>query len=243
MSATYLAKDVLYFLPKAVPKVAPLPPGALPTGEVLPMTAYGFPPHGDYRHFPPDRFVAEIAAWVRNHDDGQGRILVEWWWLGEHLMARTNAQILGGFRQRNMDHRAANLFHRHPKADLPDEELEQYLTTYAVRWVILSSAVPALEHRDVLEFVERVGPHRIYRSRAPVSLTVDGNGQVRASLNRIEVTGTDPDRDAVLRFHWFETLACEPDCRIEREPIAGNRVGFIRVPAPHPPSFAIVNRY
>jgi hypothetical protein len=238
LGTLHLVSDVLYFTPPLAPTVPPLP-----TGETFPITAYGFPTHGDYRHFPSERFVAEMASWVRAHDDGQGRFLVESWWLGEFLLARTDAQILGGFRERNMDHRAANLFHRYPKGDISDEALARYLSEYAVQWVIVSSPIPALESKGLLAYAEHIGPHRIYRSRIPASLIRDGVGKVRASLNRIDVTDSDPTRDTVLRYHWLETLVCEPDCQMDREPLEDNRVGFIRVRAPHPPSFSIVNRY
>ena len=61
-----------------------------------------------------------------------------------------------------------------------------------------------------------------------------GRGEVRASTNRIEVTGSNPDRPVVLRFHWMEQLVCEPDCTIERKPDKLDPVGFIKIPAPHP---------
>lgn len=238
LGASHLAKDVMYFLPLSLPLVPPLP-----TGEVVNITTYGFPAHRDFRHYPPEKHMDDAVAWVKKHDDGKGRFLVEWWVLGEHLLSRTNAQILGGFRERNMDHRAANLFHRYPKGEVSDEELARYIEEYAVRWVIVSLELPALESKGVLERVETVGPHRMYRTRVPVSFVREGPGEVNASLNRIDVSGTDPSRDVVLRFHWFETLVCEPGCRVEREPLVDNPVGFIRVPAPHPPSFAVVNGY
>ncbi|HQB43404.1 MAG TPA: hypothetical protein PLV85_07365 [Polyangiaceae bacterium] len=238
LSVLYLAKDVMYFLPFCLPAVPPLP-----TGEIVNITTYGFPPHRDFRHYPPEKHLDDIVAWVRQHDDGQSRFLVEWWVLGEHLLSRTQAQVLGGFRERNMEHRAANLFHRFPKGEIADDALARYLEQYAVRWVIVSLELPEFEKKPVLEQVATIGPHRIYRTRVPVSLTQEEPAEVSASLNRIDVYGTNPNRDVTLRFHWFETLVCEPQCRIERTPLADDPVGFIRVPAPHPTNFAIVNGY
>ena len=162
--------------------------------------------------------------------------------LGEHLLWRTDAQILGGFRERNLDHRAANLFHRYPQGHVPDDVLARYLEQYAVRWVSVSQELPIFESRAPLEHVAEVGIHRVYRTKTPVSFVRGGKGRVHASFNRLEVDGTDPSQDVVLRFHWFETLACEPDCRIEREAIDDNPVGFI-LPAPHPGRFSVVNAY
>lgn len=238
LAASHLAMDVLYFFPKWMPEVPPLP-----TGEEMHITAYGFPEHRDFRHHPPEPHFDDAANWVLEHDDGQGRILVEWWVLGEHLLWRTNAQILGGFRERNMEHRAANLFHRYPQGQISDDELARYLEQYAVRWVIVSQELPTFESKAVLEKIATVGPHRVYRTKVPVSFIRGGRGRVKASMNRIEVSDTDPDQDVVLRFHWHDTLICEPSCRVEREPLPDNQVGFIRVPAPHPEAFAVINGY
>jgi len=238
LGASHLLMDALYFFPHAMPKVPPLP-----TGEKMSITAYGFPEHRDFRHFPAESHFDDISAWVREHDDGQGRFLVEWWVLGEHLLARTNAPILGGFRERNMQHRAANLFHRFPDGRLPDEVLARYLEQYAVRWIIVSQSMPEFEKKAPIELVAEVGPHRVFRSRVPVSYFALGSGTARASLNRIDVEGSVPDQDVVLRFHWLETLVCQGGCTAKREPLDDDLVGFIRIPAPHPASFAIVNGY
>ena len=238
LGASHLLMDALYFFPKAMPKLPPLP-----TGEVMSITAYGFPEHRDFRHFPPETHFDDIATWVREHDDGQGRFLVEWWVLGEHLLARTNAPILGGFRERNLQQRASNLFYAYPDGNVPDDVLAKYLEQYAVRWVIVTQSMPAFEGRAPLELAATVGPHRVFRSRLPVSYFALGSGHVRASLNRIEVEGTQPDQDIVLRFHWLETLVCQTGCKVVREPLDDNPVGFLRVPAPHPTSFSVVNGY
>ena len=49
---------------------------------------------------------------------------------------------------------------------------------------------------------------------------------------------------AHLRYHWMETLECQPDCEIQRAKIDEvDPVGFIAVPAPHPADFEVVNGY
>lgn len=239
MAVPHLASSVLYFCPRLVPDLP-----TLPTGEVLAMGAQGFPAQDDFRHAPPQHAFDEVTQWVRKHDDGQGRVLVEWWVLGEYLAGRTNAQVLGGFRQRNMEHTAANLFKRYPEGYLPDADIAQYFKQYAVEYVIVTQERPYFENRsNLLELVTKIAPHRVYRTRVPVSYFETNQGTVQAEPNRLTVRGTDPAQDVVLRFHWLETLRCEPGCRIERHPLPDNEVGFIRVPAPHPADFEIVNAY
>jgi len=252
--APAVARDVLYFFPRILPSLLPLhevmPAATERMGSVIP--GRGFHKQMELRHETHYQDFTDVANWLLANDDGQGRVLVEWYVLGEHLAWRTKSQILGGVHERNMQHSAANLFRRRRDGGLPADALERYFIDYAVRWVILTWPRPELErHTDLLEPLGGFPPyddeglpfHRIYRTTVPVSFFAENDGMVRASLNRIEVSGTDPDRDVVLRFHWMETLVCEPGCRIEREPLEDNPVGFIRVPAPHPADFAIVNAY
>ena len=103
--------------------------------------------------------------------------------------------------------------------------------------------VPGLE--NPFEMVERVSPfvdgYVIFRTKLPLSL-IDGPGRVEASFDHLHISGSDPAKDAVLRFHFMETLVCNPDCSIEREEVPGDRVGFMRIPAPHPAEFSIDNQ-
>jgi hypothetical protein len=249
-----LARDVLYYFPRALPSLIPL-------HEVMPSLAdkidrfvpgTGFHKQMELRHTPHYQDFNDVSGWLRKNDDGQGRVLIEWYVLGEHLAWRTDTQILGGFHERNLVHTAADLFRRDEDGNLPEHLLRRYFEDYAVKWVILTWSRPELEkHTDLLEPLGGFPPydeqglpfHRIYKVKLPVSFFAENDGLVDASLNRIEVTGTDPDHDVVLRFHWLETLVCREGCEIVREPVSHDPVGFIRVPAPHPADFTIVNAY
>lgn len=236
----HLSRDVLYFTARSLP-----PPAKLLDGQQVWYTMLGYGPHGDFSYA--DWNHDDLAAWVRAHDDGTARFVVESWHVGEQLTWKTNAQILGGFIWLNMEHSWANFFRRWPQGIATDDELREYLQTYAARYVIVSTPAvqaPWWDESSVLERVATISHSRIYRAKIPVSLVAEGRGKVTASANRILVTGSDPGRDVVLRYHWMETLACGPDCRIEREVIDEvDGVGFIRVPAPHPAEFEIRNVY
>ena len=144
----------------------------------------------------------------------------------------------------NLSHSDANILRDNPEGDVPDDVLSAYLTRYAVRWIVVTSAKPALESRPgLIELEAIVPPHRIYRSKLPCSLLQQGRGRVEAALNSISVTGSDPDEDLVLKFHWIETFACAPACKAVMEPVAGDPVGFVRIPAPHPPDLVVENGY
>ena len=210
---------------------------------VIGASGHGSTP--DYRLRHVDRDADAVAAWVRAHDDGQRRFLVELGHLGEALGWATRAQIVGGFTHRNLAHSMANLFRRVPSGALSEGDLRSYLDTYAIGWIIVSPDIPWLAgYRDLVEVKARIGPHVIYAVRSPAPLIAAGGGTVEASTNRIEVRGSDPGADLLLRFHWMETLACEPGCELRRVKIdALDPVGFIKVPAPHPADLEIVNTY
>jgi hypothetical protein len=235
----YFVTEMLYYAVESLPK-----PAKLPHGQEVSITALGYPKHASYAY--DDWHADELAAWVRAHDDGKGRFLVDGWSWGEQLAWKTDAMILGGFIWRNVKHSWANFFRRRPQGIAKPEAFERYVKTYAVRWVIVSVARPHSPWWDTnphLQHVQDIFPFRIYEVEEPTPLSVGGNGDVKASTNRIAVTGSDPDKPVNLRFHWMHLLVCEPDCTVERRPNKLDPVGFIKIPAPHPADFVIRNGY
>jgi hypothetical protein len=252
VAVPHLARDVLYFVPALLPVPKDMPDDKGEIDNPIVFGSMGYPKHMEFRHQPLYKDFTDVTTWVSKYYDDQGRILVEWWILGEHLAWRTRAQILGGFREINLQHSASNLFRRNDDGDLPKEELRRYLIDYAVKWIIVTHPKPKFENNpDLFEPAGYVphpsNPadmrHRLYKSKLPVTYFAENSGRVRASMNRIEVARTDPGKDVVLRFHYLETLLCKPDCTIVKEPLPKDPVGFIRVPAPHPRNFVIVNGY
>jgi len=239
-AAQHLISDILYYAPKAVPKVAPLY-----NNGWIPITSQGFGEQPDYRHKPIDERYDVIAEWIRDSDDGQSRYLVEEPAIGEQLSWRTDAQILGGFTYRNLAHSNANLFRRRKEGIASDDELRAYFETYAVSHVIITRPGKSWDRRPaVLELVTQLGPHRVYRTKISPRLIASGGGKVEASTNLLRITGSDPNQDLVLRYHWLETLTCAPDCQISRAPIDSfDPVGFIKIPAPHPADLEVRNAY
>jgi hypothetical protein len=247
------ARDVLYYFPEKLPSLAP-------AHEVMPvMTGHrkggqvpgiGLHKQMELRHKSHFKDMSDLATFLNRQDDGQGRVLVEWHVLAEHLAWRTRTQILGGFA-RNEQHTSANLFYRDPEGLMPAAALKRYFEDYAVKWVIFTPRRRLEDRRDILEPLGGIPPydergiprHRVYRTKITPSYFAEGSGSVQIGYNSIKVRETDPEADVVLRFHYLETLACEPGCRLAREPLAEDPVGFIRVPKPHPSEFELVNRY
>jgi hypothetical protein len=246
--ALFAARQIVAFFPTSAKASPVLVPRILPMGPHQ-GCSFTIPRHQRFRHTPLPRDFDIVVEKVRSLDDGSGRFLVESWDLAEHLVWRTDAQVLGGFAYRNMTHGSANLFRRMEAGGVGERKIESYLSDYNVKWVILNRPHPILE--GLLEPMGMIGAviggtacrHALYETGLGMGFVSGGPGVARASLNRIDVRSTDPQRDVVLRYHYLETFECDPGCTLEREPVAGDPVGFIRVNAPHPADFTIVNAY
>jgi hypothetical protein len=246
--AQHLATQALYFLPALVPDPAPFPDGSKSPISQYGHLALGSSPAHVHYGLPHAAWLepgfAEVIEWVEAHVPQGGRVLIDNTVLGERLAWRTHVEVMGGFLERNVAHAYANYFRRYGNRDLGPVELARYLRTFNIGFVILQGERPELErHTGLLELLETAGGFRIYRTRLPVSPFVQGRGRVRASTNRIEVQDSESSETLVLSYHFHELLRCEPDCRVERQPIDLDRVGLIRIPAPHPRDLVIVNRY
>jgi hypothetical protein len=243
-----LARDMLYYFPDHIPiSTFPQPEDEMALKRTNHDIDGVVGPHMDFRHEKTFEDFDDVVKWLNENDKQDGRILVEWWILGEHLSWRTESHILGGFLERNLDHAAANVFRReYDDGPLSHMELEKFFTDYAVKWVLTSH--PDLDfierNKDLLEPVGHIPPvHRLYATKVKVSFFAENHGEIDSSMNRIAVTNTDPDKDVVLRFHWMDMLVCSEGCSLSRETIEGDPVGFIRIAAPHPADFTIVNAY
>lgn len=242
VAAPRLLRDVMYFVPHLVPrlqKALTLPPPDV--NGPLEFGALRWPEPFSFRHGA-DPGEAAISSYVRQLDDGSGRFLVEWAMTGEQLAGRTDAQILGGFREINLAHSDANFFRVHDEHKPIDPKVfGAYLERYNVRWIALVKRYPQIEsQRDLLEPIVSAPGARWYRTKVKEGWLVGGGpGIVRAQSDKLEVRSTKGG-SLVLKYHWLETLKCTPGCTIRRVDVEGNRVGFIGVDGA-PSDFDIVN--
>ncbi|HEX7480811.1 MAG TPA: hypothetical protein VF331_23620 [Polyangiales bacterium] len=234
----FVTEAIAYF-PSSLPAVP-----ALLDGVPSPVTPTGYPNFVAYRHIPDQPFLREVSSWVDAHDDGRGRFLVQVGAVGEQLAWKTDAEIIGGFVLRNLEHARANLFRRRLEHALTREQVRAYLEAYAIEWVVLNFPDPWFDSMpELFERHAEVTGTIVLKTKVPISRFEQGSGEIFASTNRIAVMYTNPAQDIVLRYHFHEMLECGPHCRVEphANPVGG--VPFIRVPAPHPASFAISNSY
>jgi hypothetical protein len=234
-----LSNEVLGYFEESLPDV---PPSFDGTPALISVS--GYKPTRVYRHIPDHPFFWLIAKWVQHNATQGGRVLVDNGVLGEQLAWRTDAEILGGFIIRNLEHSRANLFRRRLQGDVTREQVRAYLEAYDVEWVVL------LEHMQWIESMPElfvwhadIAGAKVYRTRTRASRFELGSGQITAQTNELRVTHSDPRQELRLRYHFHEMLVCRPVCKIEPydNPVGG--VPFIRVPAPHPADFEVVNSY
>lgn len=241
VGAPRLLRDVLYFVPDLLPRMKKALPLAPPDiNGPIEFGALRWPEPFSFRHGV-DAGEPAISSHVRQLDDGSGRFLIEWWSTGEQLAGRTDAQILGGFREINLAHSDANYFRVHEAHDDP-EAFGAYLERYNVKWVALVTRHPKLEaRRDLLEPMISAPGARWYRTKVVSGWLVGGGpAVVRAQSDKLEVRGTKGG-SLVLKYHWLETLKCSaPGCALRRVEVPGNRVGFVGVDGA-PSDFDIVN--
>lgn len=237
-----LLKTCLGYMPTLVPDRF-IPRSALRQGPLPGVSNDEYPPivHG-YSRAPP-----EYEAIARHLDAtlGQrGRVVVYHWVLGEYLATFSSVPVIGGIPQRNVPQALSHpLRYDFRPAREGEDPVRRYLEKYAVGAVVTTGERTPIEERvDLLELDRTFGDHRVYRVRAEPSYFERGSGSiVRQALNVVSVRNA-AGPEVVLRFHFWETLRCKPDCRLERADVDRDPAGFIRIRNP-PPAFDIENRY
>ncbi|MDD9969852.1 MAG: hypothetical protein OXR73_26635 [Myxococcales bacterium] len=243
----HLWNDARYFFVGMLPDVKPLM-----EGDPSPLYAHGHVDALDFTlpHSPMvDGYGDRVAMWVGRHVASGERLLVEDIALGERLAwqalaRRSGVEIVGGFRERNLVHAFANVFRPYQGRVIPEARMAEYLDTYAIDRIVAHHEHPEFARMPkTLERTHVIAGRTIYRNLRPHARVQRGGGHVAASMNRLEVRGSDPSEPVWLAYHYHPALRCKPDCQVQRRAIALDRAGLIAVPAPHPSDFVIYNGY
>ena len=227
----WAGRQVLYFFPEVL---------AEPEGAKVPDTARLHPkplwPESRYRPFRHEEIPLEfkrIARFFEKDAAEPGRVLVEFWVLGEYMRWATERQIIGGFPDRRSVHQQANIFRHLPDPRHQGQALADYLMRYNVRYMVVTVPHAGIEKRPrLLELVRVIGVHRIYRVRHYGNDFEGGSGRITASLNRLVIDDARPTagtQELRLRYHYLKTLKCSPNCKLEKNMLPYNTTGFIKV--------------
>jgi hypothetical protein len=200
--------------------------------------------------------ITEIARWVKQNTPDQARVLFEesgdetgfvydGMYLSSFIPHWSGRQLIGGpinlynDRHHFAEFHSGRLFGRDIRA-FTDDEIKKYFRLYNIGAVVAYHpaslkrlhSIPGLITLD-----QRIGPVQLMRVNQPPDWFVQGQGQVIANLNRLEVKTSGAD-EVVLKYHWLEGLVSNPAATIVPVKIYDDPIPFIKVIEP-PGSFTL----
>jgi hypothetical protein len=187
---------------------------------------------------PPAAALGALAAHLEREDTSGGRVLTDDAAVAGFLALRTRLPVLGPLGARGAPSSAAD-----PTPLLEGRTgaggLAAFVERYGVGFVVLAGRPGPFDAPDPLfsDAVDVAG-YRVRRITRQASMVARGEGRVDASIpGSLRVSGAVGSR-LTLRYHYVPGLLCRPRCRVEREPVEGDALGFVSVENP-PAAFEI----
>jgi hypothetical protein len=117
---------------------------------------------------------------------------------------------------------------------LTDDAIRNYFRLYNIGAVVAFhpdsiqrlQSVPGLVTLD-----RRVGPVHLMRVNQPLSWFLQGEGKVKASLNRLDLSELK-GKEVALKYHWAMGLSASPPARIVPVKIYDDPIPFIKIIEP-----------
>jgi len=201
-----------------------------------------------------------LIEWLRDNTDSKGRILHEETtrklhkYYGSHLPSwiplYAGREMAGGpaphtLLRHNFLRFIAGSFRDKPVWKIGAKELASYFSLYNVRWVLAWK--PSTKQRlSRLPFAKPAGTFEkftLFLIETPPSYFLRGSGHVKVDGSRIHLLDVRPeDGEVAIKYHWLETLRCDPPRTIEPLYMLDDPVPFILVKDP-PQSFVIYNDF
>jgi hypothetical protein len=200
--------------------------------------------------------ITEIARWVQQNTPDQTRVLFEesgdetgfvydGMYLSSFIPHWTGRQLIGGpinlynDRHHFAEFHSGRLFGRDIQT-FTDEEIKKYFRLYNIGAVVAFHPASLKRLRSIPGLVtldQRIGPVHLMRVNQPPDWFLQGQGQVIAKLNRLEVS-TAGANEVVLKYHWLDGLVSNPPATIVPVKIHDDPIPFIKVVDP-PRSFTL----
>jgi hypothetical protein len=191
--------------------------------------------------------IQSIIDWIRADSPKEARVLFEesgdetgfvydGSYLSSLIALRTDRQLIGGpINLYNDRHHFAELhsgkFLKRDISSFSDDELRNYFNLYNIGAVVAfhPATLRRLQAIPGLVTVERqVGPVVLMKSNQTLNWFVEGQGQVSAGLNRLELSEIKGNT-VVLKYHWIDGLHSEPATKIEPVKLADDPIPFIKL--------------
>jgi hypothetical protein len=200
--------------------------------------------------------IIAVVDWIAHQTPRDARVLFEesgdetgfvydGMYLSAFLPHLTGRQLIGGpinlynDRHHFAEFHSGKLFKR-DIGSITDDELRNYLRLYNIGAVVAFHplsvkkllAIPGLVTVD-----QRVGPIYLMKVNQPLSWFVEGEGQVQAGANRLELSNLKGSQ-IVLKYHWVEGLFATPAVKLMPIELADDPIPFIKLIDP-PPSLVL----
>ena len=200
--------------------------------------------------------ITEIVGWVRQDTPDEARVLFEesgdetgfvydGMYLSSFIPHWSGRELIGGpinlynDRHHFAEFHSGKLFGRDIQA-FSDEEIKNYFWLYNIGAVVAFHPASVKRLRSIpglLTLDRRIGPVHLMRVNQPWGWFVQGQGQIIAKLNRLEVSSSGAS-EVILKYHWLDGLISNPGATIIPVKIYDDPIPFIKVIDP-PRSFTL----
>ena len=191
--------------------------------------------------------IIAMVDWIAHQTPRDARVLFEesgdetgfvydGMYLSSFLPYLTGRQLIGGpinlynDRHHFAEFHSGKLFKR-DFGIISDDELRDYLRLYNIGAVVAFHPASVKKLLSIPGFVtvdQRVGPIYLMKVNQPLSWFVEGEGQVQAGANRLEL-GNLKGREIVLKYHWVEGLHAAPAVEIVPIQLGDDPIPFIKL--------------
>jgi hypothetical protein len=188
-----------------------------------------------------------IVEWIKQDTPADGRVLFEesgdetgfaydGMYLSSFIPHWAGRELIGGpINLYNDRHHFAEFhsgkFLKKDIRNLTDDAIRNYFRLYNIGAVVAFypasvqriQSVPGLVTSD-----RRAGPAHLMKVNQPLTWFLQGEGRVKASLNRLDLSEIK-GKEIVLKYHWTEGLVASPPARIVPVKIYDDPIPFIKI--------------
>jgi hypothetical protein len=197
-----------------------------------------------------------IVEWIKKEAPANARVLFEesgdetgfvydGMYLSSFVPHWTGRQLIGGpinlynDRHHFAEFHSGKLFKREIQT-FTDEEIRDYFRLYNIGAVVAFHPASIQRFQSLPGLIvldRRIGPVHLMKVNQPLTWFFQGEGEVKAGLNRLEVSNVTGE-EVILKYHWVEALAGSPPVHIVPIRLHDDPIPFIKIVRP-PAAFVL----
>jgi hypothetical protein len=191
--------------------------------------------------------LTAIVEWIETNTPAEGRVLFEesgdetgfvydGTYLSSFIPQRADRQLIGGpinvwyDRHHFAEFHSGRLFKRDIQT-LSDEDIKNYFRLYNIGAVVAfhPTSIQRLQSIPGLVALDRrIGPIHLMKVNQPLTWFLQGEGRIKASLNRLEASKVKGN-EVILKYHWAEGLIGTPAVKIVPVKMYDDPIPFIKI--------------